>query len=210
MIIIDTELSGLDSTKDSLISVGAIDFANPKNQFYGECRIWPGAHINNDALIVNGFTREQIEDPKRQSDRELVKAFIDWASLRQEYTFAGQNPYLDMEFIQNGAKRYHLNWNFAHRTIDLHSLCYMHMIKRGMTPPVLKHRTDLNSDKIMEYVGIPVESHPHIALNGAKQAAEAISRLLYDKKLLPDFKKYPIPWLLPEIIQKGSKKQIKK
>ena len=47
----------------------------------------------------------------------------------------------------------------------------------------------------MEYVGIPVEPHPHNALNGAKQSTEAISRLLYDKKLLPEFDKYPIPWL---------------
>ena len=71
----------------------------------------------------------------------------------------------------------------------------MHMIKKGITPPISNNRTDLNSDKIMKYVGIPVEPHPHNALNGAKFAGEAISRLLYDRKLLLEFDKYPIPWI---------------
>ena len=195
MIVVDTELSGLDADKDSLVSIGAIDMSNPKNQFYGECRIWNGAHMNEEALSVNGFTKEQITDPKKQSDQELVKKFIDWGIVCKEHTFVGQNPYLDMLFIRNAAKRYHFDWKFAHRTIDVHSLCYIHMIKRGITPPVFNNRTDLNSDKIMLYVGIPTEVKPHNALNGAKQSAEAVSRLLYDTKLLPEFEKYPIPWL---------------
>ena len=195
MIIVDTELSGLSAEKDSLVSIGAIDISNPKNQFYGECKIWPGAHTNEEALAINGFTKEQIEDPIKQTDGELIKAFIDWALLCDEHTFAGQNPYLDMLFMRNAAKRYHLDWTFAHRTIDQHSLCFMHMIKQGIKPPVFNKRTDINSNKIMEYVGIPIEPHPHNALNGAKQSAEAISRLLYDKKLFPEFEKYPIPWL---------------
>jgi len=195
MIIVDTELSGLDAEKDSLVSIGAVDISNPQNQFYGECKIWEGAHVSDDALEVNGFTKEQIQDSKKQTDGELIKSFIDWASKCNEHTFAGQNPYLDMLFMRNAARRHHLDWGFAHRTIDQHSLCFMHMIKQGINPPISKNRTDLNSDKIMEYVGIPVESHPHNALNGAKTAGEAISRLLYDKQLLPEFKKYPIPWL---------------
>ncbi len=195
MIIIDVEFSGLDPIKDSIVSIGAVELANPQNQFYGECKIWPGAHINKEAIAVNGFTMDEITDPKKQSDGELVKAFIDWASKCEEHTLAGQNPYLDMEFIHNAVKRNNIDWNFAHRTIDMHSLCYMHMTKREVLIPIVNNRTDLDSDKIMEYVGIPVEPHPHNALNGAKFETEAIGRLLYDTKLLPEFKKYPIPWI---------------
>ena len=195
MIIVDVEFSGLDAEKDSIVSIGAVELENPQNQFYGECKIWLGAHINPDALEVNGFSVEEINDTKKQSDGELVKNFIDWAHNCSEHTLAGQNPSLDMEFIRNSAKRYHLDWNFAHRTIDLHSLCFMHMIKQGIVPPISNKRTDLDSDKIMKYVGIPVEPHPHNALNGAKFEAEAISRLLYDRKLLPEFEKNPIHWI---------------
>jgi DNA polymerase III epsilon subunit-like protein len=195
MIILDVEASGIDENKDSLLSIGAFDFDNPKNQFYGECKIWSGAHINDDALAVNGFTKEEALDESKQTDIELVKKFIEWALTCKEHTFAGQNPSFDRDFIHSSATRGHLDWPFAFRTIDQHSLCYMHMIKRGITPPVSNDRTDLNSDKIMEYVGIPTEPHPHNALNGAKVAGEAISRLLYDKKLLPEFDEYSITWL---------------
>ncbi len=195
MIILDVEASGVDKNKNSILSIGAFDFDNPKNQFYGECRVWDGAHINKDALLINGFNKEQALDPNKQSDAELVKSFIKWAETVQEHTFAGQNPSFDRDFIHMTANRAHLPWPFAFRTIDQHSLCFMHMIKRGIIPPVANHRTDLNSDKIMKYVGIPAEPHPHNALNGAKIAGEAISRLLYDKKLLPEFEEFEIPWL---------------
>jgi DNA polymerase III epsilon subunit-like protein len=194
MIILDVEASGVDTNKDSILSIGAFDFDNPKNQFYEECKIWSGAHINDDALAVNGFTKEQAVDESKQTDIELVKAFIEWSKSCKEHTFAGQNPSFDRDFIHSSALRGHLDWPFAFRTIDQHSLCFMHMTKRGIVPPVLNSRTDINSDKIMEYVGIPVEPHPHNALNGAKVAGEAISRLLYDRKLLPEFESYPITW----------------
>lgn len=71
------------------------------------------------------------------------------------------------------------------------------MLKRGLTPPIdLQHRRSaLNLDAILNYCGIPDEPEPHNALTGALSHAEVISRLLYDKKLLPEFSKYPIPWL---------------
>jgi DNA polymerase III epsilon subunit-like protein len=195
MIILDVETSGIDINKNSILSIGALDFTNPEKEFYGECKVWKGAHINSDSLKVNGFTEEDTVDSDKQTDTELVRKFIDWAMNCSNHTFAGQNPSFDRDFLHMASLRAHFDWPFTSRTIDQHTLCYMHMIKRGITPPVAKGRTDLNSDKIMEYVGIPAEIHPHNALNGAKIAAEAISRLLYDKNLLPEFKEYPIPWL---------------
>jgi len=56
------------------------------------------------------------------------------------------------------------------------------MIKNEVTPPTLNNHSGLNSDKIMEYVSIPTKIRPHNALNGAKIAAEALSRLLYNKE----------------------------
>ena len=193
MIVIDVEASGVDSHKHSIVSVGGIDFDTPDRQFYEECRVWDGAHIMDEALAVNGFTREQITDSKKQTPEELIKKFIAWAESCGEYTFAGQNPSFDRDFLRLTAERSGINWPFAYRTLDLHSICFANMIKQGIEPPVVKHRTDLNSDKIMKYVGIPVEPHPHNALNGAKVAAEALSRLLYGKNLLPEFEAKPIP-----------------
>ena len=71
------------------------------------------------------------------------------------------------------------------------------MVKRGLIPPIdpLKKHSALNLDAVLLYCGIPEEPTPHNALTGAKCHAEAISRILYDKKLLPEFEQFAIPWL---------------
>ncbi len=196
MIVLDTEASGTNPYKHSLVSVGALDLLNPKNQFYAECRIWEGAHVMDEALAVNGFSKEEIIDPSKKTSEEITKEFIEWAMAIEDHTTAGQNPSFDRDFLQASAERSGLNWPLAYRTVDLHTVCYTHMVKWDVEPPLAKGHSDLNSKKIMEYVGIPEEPRPHNALMGAKVAAEALSRLLYDRKLLPEFKGFDIPWVL--------------
>lgn len=197
MIVVDVEASGVSYEKCSIVSVGALDLANPTRQMYAECRIWDGAHIEEGALAVNGFTKSQITDPAKQSEAELVRQFIAFAEGSPEQTFAGQNVSFDRDFLRAAAVRAgHTNWPFAHRTIDTHTLCYMHMVKRGVVPPTdsAKKHSSLNLDAVLNYCGIPSEPEPHNALTGAKCHGEVISRLLYGKKLLPDFEKFAMPW----------------
>lgn len=197
MIVVDIEASGVDYQKNSIVSAGALDLENPENRFYMECRIWDGAHIEDAALAVCGFTREQITDPSKPSEADLVHAFIDWGLKVGERTFAGQNVSFDRDYLQAAARRAgHTDWPFAHRTLDTHTLCFMHMVKRGIQPPIdpVHHRSALNLDAVLNYCGIPEEPQPHNALTGALCHAEVISRLLYDKKLLPEFDQYEIPW----------------
>lgn len=198
MIVVDVEASGVDYKKCSIISVGALDLDHPEKQFYEECRIWDGAHEEEGASAVHGMTHEQMTDPNKQSEADLVHKFIAFAEPVADTTFAGQNVSFDRDFLRTAAERAgHTNWPFAHRTIDTHSLCWMHMVKRGMTPPVdpIKKHSSLNLDAVLLYCGIPEEPQPHNALTGAKSHAEVVSRLLYDKKLLPEFEQFNIPWL---------------
>jgi DNA polymerase III epsilon subunit-like protein len=197
MIVLDIEASGTEPWKHSIVSIGALDFANTKNRFYGECRIWDGAHIMDGALQVNGFTKEQITDPKKPSEAELVREFLRWTESVGERTFAGQNVSFDRDFLKYAAERAgHTNWSFSHRTIDTHTLCYMHMINRGLQPPEdrIHHHSALNLDAVLNYCGIPEEPHPHNALTGALCHAEVVARLLYGRKLLPEFEQFAIPW----------------
>lgn len=195
MLVVDVEASGTEAHKHSIVSVGALDLANPTNRFYEECRIWDGAHVMDGALAVNGFTMDQITDPKKQSEADLVHAFMEWSKDLPEKTLAGQNVSFDRDFLKYAAERAgHTEWPFAYRTIDTHTLCYMHMINRGMKPPIMKHRSALDLDAVLNYCGIPEEPNPHNALTGALSHAEVISRLLYGRKLLPEFEQYQIPW----------------
>jgi DNA polymerase III epsilon subunit-like protein len=197
MIVVDVEASGVDSERHSILSVGALDLDHPERQFYEECRIWDGAKMEQEAFEVNGFTVSQATDPTKQSEAELIHKFKEFALSIDERTFAGQNVSFDRDFLRMAAVRAkHTDWPFAHRTIDTHTLCYMHMIKRGVTPPIdsIKKHSALNLDAVLNYCGIPDEPDPHNALTGAKSHAEVIARLLYDKKLLPEFEQFEIPW----------------
>ena len=198
MIAVDIEGSGTEPHVHSMLSLGAVDLADPARTFYGECRAFDGAKIEDEALAVNGFTREQATDPQKQSEAELVHSFITRAGASADLTLAGQNVSYDRDMLKYAAQRAkHTAYPFAHRTVDSHTLAWMHMVKRGLTPPIdpEHRRSALNLDAVLLYCGIPEEPKPHNALTGAKSHAEVISRLLYDKKLLPEFAQFDIPWV---------------
>ena len=196
MLVLDIEASGLSAQRDSIVSLGALDLENPTNRFYAECRIWDGAHFSEEALGVNGFTEAEIKDINKMSEAELISSFKEWTKDLKNRTMAGQNVSFDRDMAQAAAHRAGIEWNFAHRTIDTHTLCWMHMIKAGLQPPldVEHHRSALNLDAVLNYCGIPDEPEPHNALTGAMSHAECISRLLYNKPLLPEFSQFRMPW----------------
>lgn len=195
MIVVDLEASGVDPEKHSILSIGAVDFENPSDTFSGECQMWNGAHVDPEALVVNGFTEEQARDKSKKSEGDLVAEFLEWIGKKDERTVAGQNPHFDTGFLRSAARRAKINFNLAYREIDLHSIVYFHMKSRGLTPPVINNHSALGSDTIMQYLGMPTEPKPHIALNGAIWETEAFSRLFNNKSLLPQFKQFPVPWV---------------
>lgn len=186
-------MSGLDPIRNSILSIGAVDFEHPSRTFYGECRIRKGASFSRQALAVNGFTVSQIYDGSKPSCKELVSSFRSWAAKCRDRTIAGHNVHIDIAFLNRSFRLYGLESMFGFRNIDTHSLTYAHIMSRGIRPPIKNGRTNVNSEYVFNYVGIGSEPHPHIALNGAKYEAEAISRIIYGKSLLEEFKKFSIP-----------------
>lgn len=197
MLVVDIEASGLSAQKCSILSIGALDLDHPENRFYGECRVWDGAHVSDEALEVNGFTKAEAIDPAKKSEAELITEFLEWSQHLSDRTLTGQNPSFDRDFLREAAERAGLSWDLAHRTIDTHTLAYMHIVKRGLPAPLdpQHRRSNLDLDAILNYCGIPDEPMPHNALTGAISHAEVAARLLFDRKLLPEFDQYSIPWL---------------
>lgn len=193
MIVVDTETTGTDPRKHSLLSIGAVDFDDPENEFYGVCRAFDGAKIEKEALEINGFTEEEVHDRKAKSEGELLKAFISWTETVGDKTFAGQNPSFDQDFMKAAADRANINWTFSKRSIDLHSVAYAHMLRKGVVPPSKNGHTDLNLPKILQYCGIPGDVNTHDAHDDALCAAECLSRLIYGKSSISDFERYPVP-----------------
>ncbi len=198
MIVLDVEASGVVPYKHSILSLGALDLDNPSDQFYDECHVWEGAHIDDAALEVNGFSHEEARDLQKKSEEELVRAFVAWAYGRpRNYTLAGQNPSFDRDFVRAACERAGIEFPFPYRTIDTHTLCWLHMTERGISPPIENGHSAINLDTVLGYCGLPGEQKPHNALGGAYAHAEVIARLAYNKKLLPDYNNYPLPWQTP-------------
>ncbi|MEZ4195570.1 MAG: 3'-5' exonuclease [Candidatus Paceibacterota bacterium] len=196
MLIVDVEASGVVYDKHSIISIGALDYDNPNNRFYGECRIWEGAHIMEEATAIHGLGEAELTDKSKVSEAELVRAFMEWSQHLTDRTLTGQNVSFDRDMLKAACGRAGLPWDMAHRTIDTHTLCFMHMVKRGLVPPIdpQHRRSALNLDAVLNYCGIPAEPEPHNALTGAMCHAEVVARLLHDRMLLPEFADFPIPW----------------
>ncbi|MFO3797912.1 MAG: exonuclease domain-containing protein, partial [Anaerolineales bacterium] len=135
MIVIDIEASGTEYQLHSIVSLGAIDMSNPKRQFYVECRVWDGAHIMEEALAVNGFTEAQITDATKMSEAELVREFMEWTQMCSDRTLVGQNVSFDRDMLKAAVIRAGENWTLPYRTLDTHTMCYMHMVKAGIMPP---------------------------------------------------------------------------
>ena len=196
MIVLDVETSGIVPRKHAILSLGAIDFNEPSNQFYDECYVFDGAHIDDEALAVNGFSRAEATDSSKKTEEELVRGFIAWALDKpRDLTLAGQNPSFDRDFVAAACERAGIAFPFPFRTIDTHSLCWLHMVERGTTPPMARRHTAISLNVALEYCGLPKEQRPHNALGGAYAHAEVIARIAYNKKLLPDYDTYKIPWM---------------
>jgi DNA polymerase III epsilon subunit-like protein len=193
MIVLDIEASGVNYQKNSIVSIGALDIDNPENRIYLECQVWAGAHLNDESLAVCGFSREQVTDPTKITEGQLVTQFISWAENIEDQTLAGQNVSFDRDYLKAACERVGINTPFAYRTIDTHTLAYMHMVTHNLTVPTAKRHSAVNLDAALRYVGITDEPEPHNALTGALSHAEVISRLLYGKTLLPEFAHYPLP-----------------
>jgi DNA polymerase III epsilon subunit-like protein len=193
MIVLDIETTGLDPKRHSIVEVGAVDFENPGNYFNERCQIWDGAEIDLKALEINGLTIDEIRDHTIFTQLELLSGFRIWIDQIEDKTIAGQNVDFDISFLNESSKRCGLNFSVGKRKVDQHSIAYAHFLRRNIRPPLKDGYSNLNSDSIMKYVGLPSEPKPHRAINGARFEAEALSRLLFGRVMFAEFNDYAVP-----------------
>ncbi len=196
MIILDLETTGTDPRKHAIIDFAALDFNKPDYIFHQPVRFWSEAEIQQEALDYNGFTLAEITSNSRPPIKQVLSDFLKWWQPIEDRTFAGQNPDFDVDFLKTNLRRCGFKTPISHRKLDQHTLAYFTLFKLKQPIPLEEktHQSKLNSDWIMEFVGLPPEPKPHhSALNGVLWETEAFSRLLNGKNLLPQFSQYPIP-----------------
>ena len=173
ILVIDCEGSSSNPYRASLLSIGAVEMwpGQDSREFYGECYAPCTAEIQEEALAVNGFKREEIGSMgNKQHPTDLVASFMSWARQlakpKEEIILAGHNlgaydmPLLRLDCYSNNP--------FSYRTLDLHTVAYALL------------GSSMNSGRIYQALGMELEPKPHNALTGAKWEREAFRRL-FDK-----------------------------
>lgn len=195
MISIDWEFTWLNHKIHSLVSLWAVDLSNPTNQFYAECRIWDWATWEEEALKINWFSVEEIQDKNKMSLEELVKKFDTWLkTCPYPQILIWQNPKSDIDFLVESYKKAWLEYPLWHRSLDSHTIVFTKHLELWKKILIEKGKWKINLDESLNFVWIPGgEPNPHNALMWAKCAAEVVSRTVYGKKLLKDFEWFEIP-----------------
>lgn len=195
MIVVDIETTGMSPKSNSIVSIGAVEFENPKNTFYGECRAEKGLAADPVSFQINGFTLKQVNDPKKPTADNLLKDFTSWVNKIDEKTLAGDNIWFDTGFMKEKMKKFKVKWPFARgEPVELHEI----------SP--LTFGIPWSLDLILKVVGVPEREGAHHALDDALLTAEAISRLALARPLIAKYRKHPVPDFLEEFVEKFAVK----
>jgi len=175
MIVVDVETGGLNPKEHPLLSVGAVDFFNPTNTFYGKCRSI-GKTSTDEALKINGI--DIIKWNSNMHPATMISEFLVWLNQTKDKTIlAGHNPRFDLDFLYQTAKENKMILPFSYRTVDLHSVAYAIFTREGIK------FDKLTADNIYKLLGMQEEKKPHNALIGAQMECMALRKLLSDERI---------------------------
>jgi len=178
VLVVDVESSGIDPLEHGLLSIGAVWLTDLTQTFYVECKLDDFRLINEKALGINGFTKEQCADSTKITEHAAVQALITWSALRgiplDKIIIAGENPHFDRMFVQlrlNTSGDIHgdycvsktttnwADWPFSRGMLDLHTVAFS------------RYFTRLRHSEICKALLLPPEDCPHNALKGAMSEA---------------------------------------
>jgi len=204
MIVLDLEASGADTGKSGIWQIGAIDLENLENTFFEEGRIDDEDSVEEGALKVTGKTEEELRDPNKQSQKQLILNFLKWAETCKIKITIGQNIGWDITFLQNKTIRYNLHEEFrkiiGYKGLDLYAIAQLkHLEIKGAYKTKENGKGNFNLSGVLEFCGIPdnriklngeetiKEGTPHNALEDCKLEGECYSRLMFGKNLFPEY-----------------------
>lgn len=207
MIVVDIETSGFSPIENGIVSVGALCLENPEKTFYEECRLDDEDKISEEALKVNGFSKEEIRDKNKQSQKKLLEKFFKWIDEQEDKMIAGHNVgFFDMNFLKMKTEKYNIKIKTRYRSFDLCTAAQMKYFQiNGKFLFDDFGENAMNLSKVLEFVGLEDEriqlkegkvvreGKPHNALEDCKLEAECFSRLIYGKNLFPEYAKFKVP-----------------
>ena len=93
-IVLDTETTGLDYTREKMVEFAAVRLENGKIKGEFQTLINPEQHIRKSSIAVHGITQEMVKDaPTEAEAMPMIMDFI------KDYPIVAHNAIFDYCFI---------------------------------------------------------------------------------------------------------------
>ena len=99
-IVLDTETTGLDYTKEKMVEFAAVRLENGKIKDEFQTLINPQQHIRKSSIAIHGITQEMVEDAP--TEEEVIPKILDFIG---DYPIVAHNAIFDYSFINEASKR---------------------------------------------------------------------------------------------------------
>lgn len=164
-VVIDTELTGLDEKKDSIVSIGAVRMAGGKIEMGNTFSrlVSPRSELSAASVVIHEITPSEAAS-KPQIDAVLAE-FLDYAG---DAVLAGHFVSIDLAFLNREMKRLY-DREIQNPVIDTFSL-YVWLRKRRQS-----HDRFASLYDIARYYGVPVNG-AHNAVMDAFTTAQLLQR----------------------------------
>ena len=183
-VVVDTETTGLSSTRDNIIELAAIKFEDwiPVAKFH--TLINPKKHIPDDASAVNGITDEMVAEAPTFS--QIIESLMDFVG---KFSLVGHNLPFDLKFL------YRYGYDFTTEKRRYFDTC--EIAKKTLKKPKMKwdkeygeyvindnYDYDVEDYKLTtlcDYYGIRDNTFAHRALSDALATGLLFNKLAQDK-----------------------------
>ena len=100
-IVLDTETTGLDYSRERIIEFAAVRLENGKIVDEYQTLINPQQHIRKSSMAVHGITQEMVEDAP--TEEEVLQKILEFIG---DYPIVAHNAIFDFSFLNEAKKRF--------------------------------------------------------------------------------------------------------
>ena len=99
-IVLDTETTGLDYTKEKMVEFAAVRLENGKIKDEFQTLINPQQHIRKSSIAIHGITQEMVEDAP--TEEEVMPKIVEFIG---DYPIVAHNAIFDYSFLNEASIR---------------------------------------------------------------------------------------------------------
>jgi len=168
-VAIDTELTGLDEKKDSIISIGAIRMVGRRiyinDTFYSLVK--PVAELTGDTVVIHGITPSDVKEGPGID--EVLPQFLEFCGSD---VMVGYLPALDMAFLNREMRRLY-GLTIKNPVVDVFTAHKWMLQRKGKD-----NTKNLSLYEIAKDLGVEVKG-AHNAISDAFITAQVLQRLIH-------------------------------